>query len=69
MDTRTGEIKRFENEEKLLQAIKGNPHLKEVNCREGGCMWFHMVGGKAFCKANRKTRREKKCFVTVNKGG
>ena len=68
MDTRTGEMFKFDNEEKLIQAKKKNPYLKEVDCKEGSCEYFYMDGGKSFCKANRKTRREKKCFVTINKG-
>ena len=52
------------NNEGIIMAVK-NKHFKEVDCKNGGCPFFFMTGGKSFCKANRKQRRKMKCFVKV----
>lgn len=55
MDTRTGEIFDFKNEEE-----------KELpNCTKEICKYYEKIGTKISCRANRKTRRKNKCFVNV----
>ena len=65
MDTKAGQIFGFSNPEELRGAKELNPNLQEPpNCRKEFCEYYKLInGGKSFCRASRKIRRSRKCFV------
>jgi len=64
MDTKTGQIFGFSNPEELRGAKELNPNLQELpNCRKEFCEYYKLGNGKSFCRASRKIRRSRKCFV------
>ena len=64
MDTKTGQIFDFANEEELKRAKEKNPNLKELpNCKKELCEYYTLDKNKRFCMASRKIRRSRKCFV------
>jgi len=62
MDTKTGEIFNFKDEQKLKAALKENINLVEVDCNSL-CDFRQEKFGRFFCIANRKQRREIKCQI------
>ena len=64
MDTKTNEVFfNFRNEEELRKSLGENPTLREVNCNSFCQFLVTIKDGRTFCRANRKQRREMKCFI------
>jgi len=61
MDTRTGEVFRFNSEEDLKRAKSKNPYLMPIECNRE-CNWLKEIDGKFFCKAGRHVRRRNGCM-------
>lgn len=62
MDTRTGELFGFKNQQELDEAKKNNPFLVEVDY-DLICDFREKRNEKTFCIANRMQRRLIKCQI------
>ncbi|MBU1864284.1 MAG: hypothetical protein KKH94_11515 [Candidatus Omnitrophica bacterium] len=61
MDTRTGEILTFKNEQELQEAKAKNKHLVAISCK-ADCPFRNIRDRRLFCTATRSERRGRKCY-------